>query len=244
MVIHTGSQTEFGRVSEALRLRPPETEFEHGIHRFGYLLLEVTLLLVLLIFAINVSFARPVLDAFLFALAIAVGLTPQLLPAIISVNLAHGAQHMVRQRVIVRRLAAIENLGSMSVLCSDKTGTLTEGTVRLHSAVAADGQPSERVHFHAYLNAALQTGYTNPIDQAIIAERRDSSGYEKLDEEPYDFVRKRLSILVAGEGKHLIITKGAVASVLDVCTTAEKEAGKVVPLSSLWPQIEPIRRVL
>jgi len=238
LVVHTGSLTEFGRVSEALRLRPPVTEFEHGIRRFGYLLLEVTLLLVLLIFAINVSLARPVLDAFLFALAIAVGLTPQLLPAIISVNLAHGAQRMARQRVIVRRLAAIENLGSMSVLCSDKTGTLTEGTVRLRSAVAADGQPSERVHFYAYLNAALQTGYTNPIDQAIIAERREFSGYEKLDEEPYDFVRKRLSILVAGEGKHLIITKGAVASVLDVCTTAETGAGKVMALSTLRPQIE------
>ena len=116
----------------SVRLRPPETEFEHGIRRFGYLLLEVTLLLVLVIFAINVSLARPVLDAFLFALAIAVGLTPQLLPAIISVNLAQGARRMAQQRVIVRRLAAIENLGSMSVLCSDKTGTLTEGTVRLH----------------------------------------------------------------------------------------------------------------
>ena len=131
LVVHTGSQTEFGRVSEALRLRPPETEFEHGIRRFGYLLLEVTLLLVLVIFAINVSLARPVLDAFLFALAIAVGLTPQLLPAIISVNLAHGARRMAQERVIVRRLAAIENLGSMGVLCADKTGTLTEGTVRL-----------------------------------------------------------------------------------------------------------------
>ena len=134
------------------------------------------------------------LDAFLFALAIAVGLTPQLLPAIISVNLAQGARRMAQQRVIVRRLAAIENLGSMSVLCSDKTGTLTEGTVRLHSAVAADDQPSEKVRFYAYLNAALQSGYTNPIDQAIVAERRDVSGFRKLDEEPYDFVRKRLSI--------------------------------------------------
>ena len=138
VVVRTGSQTEFGRVSEALRLRAPESEFEHGIRRFGYLLLEVTLLLVLIIFAINVFLARPVLDAFLFALAIAVGLTPQLLPAIISVNLAQGARRMAQQRVIVRRLTAIENLGSMSVLCSDKTGTLTEGTVRLHAAVATD----------------------------------------------------------------------------------------------------------
>ena len=238
VVVRVGLQTEFGRVSEALRLRPPETEFEHGIRRFGYLLLEVTLLLVLVIFAINVFLARPVLDAFLFALAIAVGLTPQLLPAIISVNLAQGARRMAQQRVIVRRLAAIENLGSMSVLCSDKTGTLTEGTVRLHSAVAADDQPSEKVRFYAYLNAALQSGYTNPIDQAIVAERRDISRFRKLDEEPYDFVRKRLSILVAGDGKHLIITKGAVTSVLDICTSAEIATGKVMALSSLRPQIE------
>ena len=131
LVVRTGRQTEFGRISEALRLRPPETGFERGIRRFGYLLLEVTLLLVLAIFAINVALHRPVLESFLFALAIAVGLTPQLLPAIISVNLAHGARRMAQQRVIVRRLAAIEDLGGMDVLCADKTGTLTEGKVRL-----------------------------------------------------------------------------------------------------------------
>jgi Mg2+-importing ATPase len=239
LVVLTGQQTEFGRVSETLRLRPPETEFERGIRRFGYLLLEVTLLLVLAIFAINVALHRPVLDALLFALAIAVGLTPQLLPAIISVNLAHGARRMAQQRVIVRRLAAIENLGGMDVLCSDKTGTLTEGKVRLRSAVDVEGLPSEKVQLHAYLNAALQAGYSNPIDAAIVADRRpDISGYEKLDEEPYDFVRKRLSLLVAREGRHLLVTKGALASVLDACTTAETGAGEVVELSGLRPRIE------
>ena len=167
MVVRTGRETEFGRISEALRLRPPETEFERGVRRFGYLLLEVTLLLVLAIFAINVYLHRPVLDSFLFSLALAVGLTPQLLPAIISVNLAHGARRMAQQRVIVRRLASIENFGSMNVLCSDKTGTLTEGEVRLHSASMPTGRPSEKVRLYAYLNAAFQSGFANPIDEAI-----------------------------------------------------------------------------
>jgi Mg2+-importing ATPase len=238
LVARTGGQTEFGRVSEALRLRPPESEFERGVRRFGALLMEVTLLLVLAVFAINVALHRPVLESFLFALAIAVGLTPQLLPAIISVNLAHGARRMADARVIVRRLAAIEDLGGMDVLCADKTGTLTEGKVRLHAAVDAEGRPSERVRLYAALNAAFQSGYTNPIDQAILAEGRDLAGYAKLDEEPYDFVRKRLSVLVAGEGPHRIITKGAMGSVLDVCSAAETASGDRVELSALREGIE------
>jgi Mg2+-importing ATPase len=131
VVVHTAKDTEFGQVSERLRLRATETEFEHGVRRFGYFLLEVTMVLVLLIFASNVFLHRPVLDSFLFSMALAVGLTPQLLPAIISINLARGAKRMANVKVIVKRLAAIENLGSMNVLCSDKTGTLTEGEVRL-----------------------------------------------------------------------------------------------------------------
>jgi len=239
LIARTGRETEVGRISESLRLRPPETGFEQGIRRFGYLLLEVTLLLVLAIFAINVALHRPVLDSFLFAVAIAVGLTPQLLPAIISVNLAHGARRMARERVIVRRLASIEKLGSMDVLCSDKTGTLTEGNVRVHSAVDAAGQASDRVGLYAYLNASFQSGYSNPIDAAIVAVHRpEASIYRKLDEEPYDFVRKRLSVLVAGGGKNLLVTKGALANVLEVCTTAEAGPGDLVELDAMRPQIE------
>ena len=239
LVVRTGRDTEFGRISGSLRLRPPETGFERGIRRFGYLLLEVTLLLVLAIFAINVALHRPVLESFLFSVAIAVGLTPQLLPAIISVNLAHGARRMARERVIVRRLASIENLGGMDVLCSDKTGTLTEGKVRLHAVVDAGGKPSERTGLYAYLNASLQSGYSNPIDEAIVTGGcTEATGYRKLDEEPYDFVRKRLSVLVAGGGKNLLVTKGALASVLEVCTTAEAGPGDVVDLDAMRPQIE------
>ena len=171
LVVHTGKETEFGKVSERLKLRPPETEFEHGVRRFGYLLMEVTLMLVIAIFAINVYFARPVLESFLFAMALAVGLTPQLLPAIISINLAHGAKRMATEKVIVKRLASIENFGSMNVLCSDKTGTLTEGVVQLHSALDVDGKESEKVLLYAYLNAFYETGFTNPIDEAIRTHR-------------------------------------------------------------------------
>lgn len=167
LVILTGKQAEFGKISEKLKLRPPETEFEHGIRQFGYLLLEVTLLLVIAVFAINVFFHRPVLESFLFSLALAVGLTPQLLPAIISINLAHGTKKMAGQKVIVKRLASMENFGSMDVLCSDKTGTLTEGTVRLNSAIDVSGNPSDRVFLHAYLNSFYEKGFFNPIDEAI-----------------------------------------------------------------------------
>ncbi len=228
VVVHTGTETEFGQVSVRLRFRPPETEFEHGVRHFGYLLMEVTLLLVIGIFAINVLLHRPVLDSLLFSLALAVGLTPQLLPAIISINLAYGAKRMAEQKVIVKRLASIENFGSMNVLCSDKTGTLTEGVVKLRSALSVDGHDSEKVLLYAYLDAFYQSGFTNPIDQAICTYHPlDISGYKKLDEVPYDFIRRCLTVLVAEkDGTHLMVIKGALKSVLDVCTTAELPAAQ------------------
>ena len=239
VVVQTGIETEFGRVSERLKLRPPETEFEHGVRRFGYLLMEVTLILVIAIFAINVYLARPVLEAFLFSLALAVGLTPQLLPAIISINLAHGAKKMAQAKVIVKRLSSIENFGSMNVLCSDKTGTLTEGLVKVHSALDWEGRDNEKVLLYAYLNAYYETGFTNPIDQAIRTFRTfDLTGFQKLDEVPYDFIRKRLSILVSQGEKHLMITKGALANVLAACSRAETSDGTLVELSQVREQID------
>jgi len=226
LVVRTGRATEFGQISDRLKLRPAETDFERGVRRFGYLLMEVTLVLVIAIFAINVYFHRPVLEAFLFSIALAVGLTPQLLPAIISVNLAHGAKRMAQDKVIVKRLASIEDFGSMNVLCSDKTGTLTEGVVRLRSALDAQGQESEKVLLYAYLNAFYETGFLNPIDAAIRAHRPfDVSAYQKLGEVPYDFVRKRLSILVSHGDTGLMVTKGALESVLAVCSFAETATG-------------------
>jgi Mg2+-importing ATPase len=237
-VVHTGTKTEFGKVSERLLLRPPETEFERGIRRFGYFLMELTLVLVIAIFAFNVYFARPVLDSFLFSLALAVGLTPQLLPAIISINLAHGAKRMAQEKVIVKRLSSIENFGSMDVLCSDKTGTLTQGVVKLHSAIDVEGKENEKVLLYAYINAFYETGFTNPIDEAIRTHCQfDVSNYEKLDEVPYDFVRKRLSILVAKDDINLMITKGALPNVLSVCSFVETFDGKIVDLDNLRESI-------
>jgi len=239
LVVRTGRDTEFGKVAERLKFRPPETEFERGVRRFGYLLMEVTLVLVIAIFVINVALARPVLEAFLFSLALAVGLTPQLLPAIISINLAHGAKRMAARGVIVKRLASIENFGSMNVFCSDKTGTLTEGIVHLHAALDVEGAASDKVLLYAYLNARFETGFLNPIDEAIRTHRPfDLSGYRKLDEEPYDFVRKRLSILVSQDGPHLMVTKGALPNVLDVCTSAEAAGGARVEIASVKERIQ------
>jgi Mg2+-importing ATPase len=239
LVIRTGKETEFGKVSERLKLRPQETEFEHGIRQFGYFLMEVTLVLVVAIFAINVYLARPVLDSFLFSLALAVGLTPQLLPAIISINLAHGAKRMAHEKVIVKRLASIENFGSMNVICSDKTGTLTEGIVHLQSALDVEGTPSDKVLLHAYLNAFYETGFTNPIDEAIRTYRQfDLSGYRKQDEIPYDFLRKRLSILVSHDDTHLMVTKGALPNVLAVCSSAETGGGTIVDIAVVRERIQ------
>src|ERR1035437_1308909 len=179
LVVFTAKDTEFGKVSERLKLKPLETEFERGIRRFGYFLGEVTLILVVLIFAINVYLHRPVLEAFLFSLALAVGLTPQLLPAIISINLSHGAKKMAEKKVIVKRLASIENFGSMNIICSDKTGTLTEGTVKVESALDINGDASDKAFLFAYLNASYETGFTNPIDEAILNFKKiDLQGYQ------------------------------------------------------------------
>jgi Mg2+-importing ATPase len=239
LVTLTGLNTEFGKVSQRLVLKAPETDFERGIRRFGYFLGEVTLILVVIIFAINVYLHRPVLDSFLFSLALAVGLTPQLLPAIISINLAHGAKNMAKKKVIVKRLASIENFGSMNVICSDKTGTLTEGTVQVESAFDVDGVASDKVFLYAYLNASYETGFTNPIDEAILNYRKiDLSKYKKQDEIPYDFIRKRLSIAVTNGDEHFMVTKGALTNILEVCTSAEAKEGKIVKIASLQDQIQ------
>ncbi len=239
VVVLTGRVTEFGKISARLRLRAPETEFEHGVRRFGYFLLEVTLVLVIAIFAFNVYLARPFFDSFLFALALAVGLTPQLLPAIISVNLARGARRMAERQVIVKRLAAIENFGSMDVLCSDKTGTLTEGRVRVRAALDAEGRESDRVLFHAYLNAVYETAFSNPIDDAIRTHRPfPLDGWRKLGEVPYDFARKRLSVLAERGGRRVLVTKGALHQVLEVCVAAETGEGASRPLSEVREAIE------
>lgn len=245
VVAGTGIHTEFGRISQSLKQTAPETDFEHGIRRFGYFLMQITLVMVILIFTINVLLHKPVLDSLLFTLAIAVGLTPQLLPAIITVNLSQGARRMAQKKVIVKRLNAIENFGCIDILCSDKTGTLTEGTVTVHEGLDAYGQKSNKVLALAKINAVLQQGFKNPIDGAISALQVE--GYtdrQRLDEIPYDFIRKRLSLLVSGDGGPLLVTKGAVTQVLDVCSLADDGNGNPVPLDSVRESLEQTYRAL
>jgi Mg2+-importing ATPase len=236
LIVETGKSTVFGQVAERLKLRPPETEFERGIRHFGNLLTQVMLVMVVIVLGVNVFLAKPFLDSLLFSLALAVGLTPELLPAIISITLSHGAQQMAKRGVIVRRLTAIENFGSMDVLCTDKTGTLTEGVVRLDGAFDTQGQPSEAILQFAYLNAHYQTGLSNPLDDAIQAAAQkaglDVSAGQKVGEIPYDFVRKRLSVVAANaQGERTLITKGALDNVLSVCTSLQS-GDKAQPLDA------------
>ncbi len=228
LIVHTGMNTAYGHIAERLSLRAPEAEFERGIRQFGYLLTRIMLALVVAVLVINVVFERPAIESLLFAIALAVGLSPELLPAILTITLARGAQDMARRGVIVRRLSAIENLGGMDILCSDKTGTLTEGMVHLDAAFDMNGRSSAELLRFAYLNAHFQTGIANPLDDAIVAagERQDLSsvGWRKIDEIPYDFLRRRLSVVVQ-EDRHgampLMIMKGALVNVLEVCTQVQ-----------------------
>ncbi len=224
LIAQIGRETVFGQVADRLRLRPPETEFERGIKHFGSMLTQVMLVIVVLVLAVNLFLAKPFLDSLLFTLALAVGLTPELLPAIISITLSHGAQKMAKRGVIVRRLNAIENFGSMDVLCTDKTGTLTEGVVRLDGALDVQGKPSETVLRLAYLNAQYQTGLENSLDSEIISAAQkaglDITKDQKADEIPYDFVRKRLSVITEdSKGDRQLITKGALDNVLRISTS-------------------------
>jgi len=232
LVIKTGKATELGKISDRLRTKPPETEFEKGIRHFGYMLMEITLVLVIAIFAINVLLHKPALDSILFSLALAVGLTPQLLPAIISINLSVGARAMAKKQVIVKRLSSIENFGSMNMLCSDKTGTITEGKVTLKDVMDIDGNHSEKTLQYAWLNASLQQGFKNPIDEAIQnAYATPSSHYRVLSEVPYDFVRKRLTVQVAYEDNCFAVSKGSLNSILEICDSTETTDGTIVPIT-------------
>ncbi len=218
VVVATGSATEFGAIAVRLEHEAPETDFDRGIRRFGYLLTSAMLVLVIVVFAAHVFAGRSPVEVLLFSIALAVGLSPELLPAILSANLARGAQLMARRGVLVRRLNAIENLGSMDVLCTDKTGTLTEGVVRLQGAYDSLGAPSTMTLDRAALNAALDTGLSNPLDDAILeAHKPDLAGTRKRAEIPFDFVRRRVSVIVQQGASVELITKGAVQGVLEAC---------------------------
>ncbi len=219
LAVRTGTDTLFGDIAGRLALRPPETEFDRGIRRFGLLLTRAMLIMILVVLVANLLLHRPLIETLLFSIALAVGLSPELLPAILSVNLARGAHNMAAHGVLVRHLNAIENLGSMDVLCTDKTGTLTEGVVHMDGAWDCEGQASERVLQIAATNASLQSGLANPLDEAITASHAIApQSTLKLAEIPYDFVRKRLSVVVQEAGAARLLSKGAFESMLSVCT--------------------------
>jgi Mg2+-importing ATPase len=222
LVCRTGQATELGGIAETLLAKAPPTAFEQGIHRFGMLIMRMTILLVLFVLLVNAFFHRPWLESFLFAIALSVGLTPELLPMVVSVTLARGALRMAARKVIVKRLAAIHNLGSMDVLCTDKTGTLTEAKIRLERHVDASGRDSERVIQLAYFNSYFETGLRSPLDDAILEHSSISvDGWRKIDEVPFDFERRRVSVLLDDGRSRLLVVKGAPEDILRLSTSYE-----------------------
>ena len=249
-VMATGKNTSFGDIATRLATKPPETEFERGTRQFGLLIMKTTILLVLFVLLVSVVLHHNFLESLLFAVALAVGLTPEFLPMITTVTLGQGAVHMARKKVIVKHLEAMQNFGSIDVLCSDKTGTLTSGEMALDQHLDLFGSPSERVFLLAYLNSLHETGVSNPLDQAIKNQASkqkpgvnpldeavlqhdhpDIHAYRKIDEIPFDFERRRVSIVVEREAERLLITKGAPESVLPVCSRYELN-GQQAPLDA------------
>jgi len=228
IVFATGRRTAFGEIVLRLSGRPEQTEFERGIHRFGALILRAVAALVAFILVVNLGFGRPLFPSLLFSVAVAVGLTPEFLPMILSVTLAQGAIRMARQKVIVKHLPAIQNLGSIDVLCSDKTGTLTAGSMSVDASLAPFGAACRRALELAAINSKFETGIRSPLDAAILAAAGSAAGgFEKTDEIPFDFERRRLSVVVRdAQGRCLMISKGAPESVIEA--SAGYEVGAAV----------------
>jgi P-type Mg2+ transporter len=232
LVVNTGPNTELGHIGRSLRDKPPVTEFEHGMHDFANLIARTVVLLVLFVFLVNAWFGRNALESFLFAVALAVGLTPEFMPMIVTVTLAEGALRMAKKRVIVRHLPAIQNFGAIDILCSDKTGTLTRGNVQVARVINPLSTNADGVAELACLNSALETGLSNALDVAIrqLPEVAYAKGFEKVDELPFDFVRRRASVVARGKaGQILLVTKGAPESVLPICHSYQVD-GQVSPL--------------
>ena len=248
-VLKTGAQTAFGAIAKRLVVRPEETEFERGLRRFGMLIMRVVFVLVLFILVVRLALHKDAFESFIFAVALAVGLTPEFLPMITSVTLASGAVRMAREQVVVKHLPAIQNFGSIDVFCSDKTGTLTKGEMTLNRSLDPLGQPSDRVLGLAYVNSKFETGIRSPLDTAILAaERHELDEYGKIDEIPFDFTRRRLSIVVehvSAQGTELLlIAKGAPEGILEVCQSYEK-SGQIQPFEpSALDQVNQVYRNL
>lgn len=242
IIVNLAKDTEFGKITSSLSQKDSDTDFEKGIKDFGNLILHVTTLLIGLIFIFNIVLNKSFLESFMFALALSVGLTPQMLPAIISVNLSQGAKRMSEEGVIVKKLNSIENFGSMTIMCSDKTGTITKGKVKLDRALNFKGEKSEDLNKFAAINSYFQEGYSNPIDEAILSSNKDDfSSYKKLFEIPYSFENKILSVTVKTgsdfSNKNFMITKGAFESIVNICDFYEKSDNSIGNISEIKSQI-------
>ena len=218
VIVRTGKDTAFGAIAQRLAARPPETEFGRGIRHFGIMITRVIMLLVFFVLLVNIVLHRPVLESFLFSVALAVGMTPEMMPMIITITLAQGARRMAKKKVLVKQLSAIEDFGSIEILCSDKTGTLTEGDIVLDRHVDVLGRDNDNVLRLVYLNSYFQTGIKSPLDDAILKYQRPAiAEYQKVDEIPFDFNRKRLSVVVRRGDQHFLVTKGEAESMFAIC---------------------------
>lgn len=242
VVVNLAKDSEFGKITSSLSQKDADTDFEKGIRDFSNLIVRVTSILIGLIFIFNIALHKPFLESFMFALALSVGLTPQMLPAIISVNLSKGAKRMSGQGVIVKKLNAIENFGSMTIMCSDKTGTITKGKVKLDKTLDWRAEESELLQKLATINSYFQEGYANPIDEAILSANKDDfSAYEKISEIPYSFENKILSVIAKTDsefsGKTLMVSKGAFESIVKICKSYEKPDGCLGNIEEIRRQI-------
>ena len=229
LVCRTGQRTALGEIADTLANKPPPSSFQMGTQKFGILIMRMTILLVLFVLLANALFHRPWLESFLFAVALAVGLTPELLPMVVSVTLARGATRMSAKKVIVKRLESIQNLGSMDVLCTDKTGTLTAARIHLEEHLDAAGKDSRRVLELAYLNSFFETGLKSPLDDAILEHTEvDPKAWHKIDEVPFDFERRRVSVLLEKDAARLLVVKGAPEDILRLSNTYEVD-GNALP---------------
>lgn len=220
VVIKTGSSTEFGKIAEKLANPRSQNEFTKGIESFSSMVLRIIVIFVVFIFLANSFIKHDIIESLLFSIAVAVGLTPEFLPMIMTVNMSRGSQSMARKGVIVKKLTAIPTFGSMDILCTDKTGTLTEDRIHLVKYTNISGKESEDVFQYAYLNSYYQTGITNPMDKAVVDYKKiDISEYKKVDEIPFDFERKRMSVVISSKKDHILITKGAPEEILKVSST-------------------------
>ncbi len=233
LICRTGARTALGHLATSLAEKPPATAFAIGIRRFGMLIMRFTILMVLFVLVVNIWFHRPVLESLLFAVALAVGLTPELLPMIVTVTLARSALRMAKQKVIVKRLSAIHDLGAMDVLCTDKTGTLTEAAIKLVRVIDGNGAETASAFAYAFINSQFESGMKSPLDAAILAAHPfDMTGWKKVDEVPFDFERRRVSVLCEHTARRRLIVKGAPEDLLRLSSAYEAADGAERPLDA------------